>query len=379
MKSELSLYLHFPFCKQKCFYCNFNSYSGLEPLIPLYIGALMREMEECLPQRRRISSVYFGGGTPSYIPAKLLQKLMLYIKAAFLITGKTEITVEANPGSVKIEDLILLREAGFNRISIGLQAVQNRLLKTIGRMHTWDGFLGSYDLAREAGFTNVGVDLIFGLPGQTIDYWRESLEKVTALRPEHISAYGLQLEEGTPLAEMVAAGSINLPTEDESVEMMRLAMSFLPEQGYEHYEIANYARHGYQSIHNLGYWGGRDYLGFGAGATSTVYEERRTNEKDPRRYIEMMQAGEPPTAVSEMLDKRTRLVEEIMLGLRLRKGINLAYLAAKYGTETVAKLDPEIGRLYGEGMLAGAPGQLVLAERAIPVSNQVIGRLMATV
>ena len=231
MEKQLSIYLHFPFCKRKCYYCDFNSASGQEGLIPDYIEALILEMQSYLPQRRHLSSIYFGGGTPSYLPVEELIKVMNYIKAHFLISTQTEITLELNPGTIGVEDLILLKEAGFNRLSIGLQAAQDRLLESIGRIHTWNEFNDVFELAREIGFTNLGVDLIFGLPDQSLADWEETLQKVVALNPEHISAYGLQLESGTKLAELVSDGILKLPTEDEVVAMMRLSDELFAESG----------------------------------------------------------------------------------------------------------------------------------------------------
>ena len=377
MEQQLSIYLHFPFCKRKCYYCDFNSASGQEGLIRDYVEALITEMQSYLPQRRHLSSVYYGGGTPSYLPVEELVKVMNYIKAHFLISTQTEITLELNPGTVGVEDLILLKEAGFNRLSIGLQAAQDRLLESIGRIHTWSEFNDVFELAREIGFTNLGVDLIFGLPDQSLADWEETLRKVVALNPEHISAYGLQLESGTKLAELVSDGILKLPTEDEVVAMMRLAMSYLPSQGYEQYEISNYARSGFSSVHNLGYWCGRDYLGFGSGAHSTIYGERRANLKDAQEYISLLKGNNSVVATRENIGPDIAVVENIMLGLRLRSGINLEKLKTKYGIDLLTLAADEVHRFEADGLLRVRDGQMILTDDGILLSNRVIGDLIA--
>ena len=377
MEKQLSIYLHFPFCKRKCYYCDFNSASGQEGLIPDYVEALISEMQSYLPQRRHLSSVYFGGGTPSYLPVEELVKVMNYIKAHFLISTQTEITLELNPGTIGVEDLIFLKEAGFNRLSIGLQAAQDRLLESIGRIHTWSEFNDVFELAREIGFTNLGVDLIFGLPDQSLADWEETLRKVVALNPEHISAYGLQLESGTKLAELVSDGILKLPTEDEVVAMMRLAMSYLPSQGYEQYEISNYARSGFSSVHNLGYWCGRDYLGFGSGAHSTIYGERRANLKDAQEYISLLKGNNSVVATRENIGPDIAVVENVMLGLRLRSGINLEKLKTKYGVDLLTLAADEVRRFEADGLLRVRDGRMILTDDGILLSNRVIGDLIA--
>ena len=377
MEKQLSIYLHFPFCKRKCYYCDFNSASGQEGLVPDYVEALISEMQSYLPQRRHLSSIYFGGGTPSYLPVEELVKVMNYIKAHFLISTQTEITLELNPGTIGVEDLIFLKEAGFNRLSIGLQAAQDRLLESIGRIHTWSEFNEVFELSREIGFTNLGVDLIFGLPDQSLADWEETLRKVVALNPEHISAYGLQLESGTKLAELVSDGILKLPTEDEVVAMMRLAMGYLPSQGYEQYEISNYARSGFSSVHNLGYWCGRDYLGFGSGAYSTIYGERRANLKDAQEYISLLKDNNSVVATRENIGPDIAVVENVMLGLRLRSGINSEKLKTKYGVDLLTLAADEIHRFEADGLLRVRDGRMILTDDGILLSNRVIGDLIA--
>lgn len=380
MEKELSLYLHFPFCKQKCKYCDFHSVAGCEDLIPAYIEAVKTELGQYLPQSRHLSSVYCGGGTPSLVPVELMVDLLQFIKSRFLISPKTEITMEVNPGTLEVDSLARLYQAGVNRLSIGLQATQDHLLEAAGRIHSWQEFIDVFHLARETGFTNIGVDLIFGLPGQTPDEWMDTLRKVVYdIHPEHISAYGLQLEKGTELERLVTTGQVSLPHEDEVVGMMHAAMEFLPSRGYEHYEVSNFARSGFRSIHNMGYWTERDYLGFGTGAHSKIYHERRWNIKDIRRYIQLLQAGETVVEKREAISGEIALTEALMLGLRLRSGISLKKFKARYGLDLLAKAGDEIDRLQKQNLVTINEGRLALTDSAIPISNYVIGNILTAV
>lgn len=293
-----------------------------------------------------------------------------------MITPTTEITVEVNPGTIGSEELVLLKKVGFNRLSIGLQAVQDRLLENIGRIHSGKDFLMVYHSARKSGFTNIGVDLIFGLPGQTLSDWRETLDQVIGLHPEHISTYGLQLENETPLAQMVKTGTLQLPTEDETALMMRTAMDILPENGYEHYEISNYAKLGFRSVHNLSYWSGQDYLGFGAGAYSTNYGERWCNEKNPSRYIECLQNHQPLRIDREVIDRRLAVFEALMLGLRMRSGVNLQQFSNQFGINILEKAGTELETLIHQNLLVIREGYLTLSDQAVFISNYVISRLL---
>jgi oxygen-independent coproporphyrinogen-3 oxidase len=373
-----ALYLHFPFCKQKCYYCDFNSYAGLDSLAPEYIKALWREIERYLPQTAPLTSVYFGGGTPSCLPTELLSATLAFLKEHFEVTPQTEITIEINPGTADGEKLLELQSAGFNRLSIGLQAAQDKLLETIGRIHNWNDFVTCYQQAREVGFTNIGVDLIFGLPRQTKKQWRETLRRVVGLNPEHLSAYGLQLEPGTILREMVEKQRLTLPEEDTVAAMLELTMEYLPAAGYEHYEISNYAKPGRRSAHNLGYWRGRDYLGFGAGAYSTVAGERWYNVKEPQVYIGRMQTGRAVVAERESLNRRTAAAEALMLGLRLREGINLPQYVEQHEIDLLKKSRGELVNLFAAKLIDRQGDYLFLTDKGLLLSNYVTVRLMGT-
>ncbi len=373
----MSLYLHFPFCKKKCAYCDFNSYSNLENLIVPYVKALKAEIGRYLPEPRLIRTVFFGGGTPSYLSVEILADILLFIKEYFRVSPDAEITLETNPGTIKGQDLVFLKSVGFNRLSIGLQTSQNHLLNNIGRIHSLADFLNIYESGRAAGFSNLGIDIIFGLPGQSLRDWSQTLEQVAVLKPEHISAYGLQLEAGTELAAAVERGVTQLPSEDEVVEMMRLAMSYLPEQGYRHYEISNYAKPGFESIHNLSYWRGNDYLGFGAGAYSTFNGERWFNIKEPWKYINAINAKTSVIAGREKLDSKTKAIEGLMLGLRLRTGLNLIEYENEYGINLIEATGPYLKSLLEQKMLVLKDPYLSLTDTGIMLSNSVISSLLA--
>lgn len=345
----------------------------------MYMDALTSEMKHFLPQQRLIKSVYFGGGTPSYFPTQRLIYLLQLIKEHFFTNAATEVTIEANPGTIDFEDLLLLYEAGFNRLSLGLQATQDGLLQGIGRIHSWQDFLTIYEQAREIGFANIGIDLICGLPGQSTTAWQETLQKVTALKPEHISAYALQLEPQTPLAKLVADGSLKLPVEEEVVIMMRMTMDYLRGNGYEHYEISNYARPGFRSIHNVGYWTGWNYLGFGAGASSMYHQDRWTNLNDPNEYIQALKAGASVVAARETIDHSTAITEAIMLGLRMREGINLLQFKESFHIDLPTQAASEIERLSIQGLLAIKDGKLALTDQGVLISNYVIASILAKI
>lgn len=348
-------------------------------MIAPYLKALKAEIKRYLPQPRLVSSIFFGGGTPSYLPPELLADLLLFIKENFCLSHNVEVTIEANPGTIKGSELPILKSAGFNRLSIGLQACQDHLLKGIGRIHSWDDFLNIFEAGRAAGITNIGTDLIFGLPEQSLQDWRETLERVVSLGPDHISAYGLQLEPGTRLALAVEQGLARLPSEDDSAEMMSIAMSFLPKQGYRHYEISNYARPGFHSIHNLGYWRGCDYLGFGAGAYSTVGNQRWCNLKEPEIYIDTINKQETVIGEDENLDFHTRAMEALMLGLRLRAGVNLEEYEAEYGTDLLKTAGSCLAELLDLKLINIEGKILSLTNNGVLLSNRVIGSLLAYV
>ena len=344
-------------------------------MIPAYLKALRMELAGYMPFAQPLGSLYFGGGTPSYLPTGLLAGLLSSI---LQVNGDAprEITLEANPGTLTQTSLSGLREAGFNRLSLGLQATQDELLATIGRIHTWRDFCISYELARQAGFDNIGVDLIFGLPGQTAEAWRDTLKMLVELAPEHISTYALQVEPGTPLETMVGSGRLRLPEEEATVAMFQTVMTYLPEHGYNHYEISNYARPGFESLHNLHYWLSGDYLGCGAGACSTFHGKRWTNIREPGRYIQSIEQGISTRIEEEKMTKSIVVAERVMLRLRLSRGLDLVEFRNDFGMDLVACAGNELELLMREGLLSICDNCLRLTAAGILVSNEVIARLL---
>lgn len=345
--------------------------------MPAYVKALESEVQFYLPQPSKIiKSIYFGGGTPSYFPVESLTRILKFVTTHFLVPKKAEITIEINPGTIDVEGLIHLHDAGFNRLSIGLQAIQNDLLKKIGRIHSAQEFFDIFELARETGFRNIGVDLIFGLPGQTLRQWQDTLQTVIELNPEHISAYSLQLEPGTLLHQQVTRKEMHLPSEETVADMMEFTMTHLLDSGYEQYEISNFAKPGFRSVHNLGYWMGHDYLGFGAGASSTRLGQRWVNVKDPQIYIDKLLNGKSVVAERENIDKQTAAVEAIMLGLRLHSGINLKNMREKYGIDLLSNLGHNLAKLSEAKLIEIDNEYFRLTNKGILTSNLVIANVI---
>lgn len=373
---ELAIYVHFPFCQKRCAYCDFPSSTGKEQLIPAYLESVTMEFtaQKALWEEAVFPTVFFGGGTPSLLPPEDLISFLQTIQATGRLAKGAEVTVEANPGTVDRAKLARLRVAGFNRLSLGVQCQDERLLKIIGRIHDRSQAEKAVADARAAGFDNVNLDLIFGLPGQTEQAWAETLKWAMGLSPTHLSCYGLQLEAGTPLAAAVAAGRLQLPGEDETAAMMEAAMTLLPTCGYEQYEISNYAKPGYDCQHNQIYWARGNYLGLGAGAYSNQDLLRWGNPEDLEEYIGQMMADGRPGRELEQLSKGQAVLETIMLGLRMRRGVDTADFAARWGA-----LEDWVGEaardLLAEGWLETAGAYLRLTAKAVPVSNAVIGKL----
>lgn len=375
-EQELELYVHIPFCVRKCGYCDFLSGTAEESTREAYLLALAREIrragqdaEEC-----RAVSVFFGGGTPTVLTGGQLSRLLSEIKKSFRLAGDCEITLEANPGTLDPEKLRLCREAGFNRISIGCQSADNRELRRLGRIHTWEEFLEGFRQAREAGFSNINVDLMSGIPGQTLVSWETSLRKTAELGPEHISAYSLILEEGTPFYKN--REKLDLPDEDTERRMYERTGEILEEYGCRQYEISNYAREGYRCRHNLGYWTGREYLGLGLGASSLWRDTRFRNTDSMEEYLK--DSGNLPKIrrEEEKLSASDRQSEYMILGLRLTEGISLAGFRETFGTD-VRKVWPGVLEKYeGYGLLEEAAGRLKFTGEGISLSNVVLAEFL---
>ncbi len=323
MAKRLGIYIHIPFCASKCSYCDFYSLAGCDHLMPDYQNALLDHLDEAAPSIKNyeVDSIYFGGGTPSFYGADRLIEILNALKLNGNVRLDSEITVECNPDSISLNALKLLRQEGVNRISLGVQASDNNLLKLIGRRHNFLQVKHAVQDARDAGFENVSLDLIYGLPSQTKNDWAETLARIIELHPEHISCYGLKLEEGTPMYEKYRNSPI-LPDDDDQADMYFYAADMLERYGYKQYEISNFAAKGFESKHNLKYWNLDDYMGFGPGAHSCVGNLRYSFVKDLRQYISGVARGVSIIDEYQQIDSLERAVEYLMLGMRTSNGIS---------------------------------------------------------
>ena len=384
-QKELELYIHIPFCARKCSYCDFLSAPATEQTKEAYMAALFAEIGgRAKDYRDRIvTSVFIGGGTPSLLSGEQIGQLMDHIREQFLLAEDAEITMEVNPGTATAQKLRDFYAAGINRLSIGMQSAQAGELKLLGRIHNFEGFCQVYREAVEAGFTNINVDVMSGLPGQTLASYRDTLEKVLHLEPmpQHISAYSLIVEEGTPFAAMAERGELPLPDEDTERAMYEETIEVLAKYGFHRYEISNYARDGYECRHNVGYWIRRDYLGFGIGAASLVDNVRFQNEKSLGAYLaHPLDCREEEQA----LTVQDRMEETMFLGLRLIRGVSCETFAKQYGRTVEEVYGEVIARNVADGLLTvkteEADGKeerfLTLTKRGLDLSNYVMAQFL---
>lgn len=369
--SELSLYIHVPFCARKCAYCDFNAYSGLGALADDFVRALLQEIETTEERGRAVSTVFFGGGTPTYLSAEQLGAILEALRRSFCLSEEAEITTEANPATVDAAKFAALRQAGFNRLSIGVQAFDDRLLARVDREHSAEEAAEAVAAARRAGFDNLSLDLMFGLPTQTRADWDASLERALALGPEHLSLYALTIEPGTRFERLHAGGKLPLPAEEDELWMYERAIERLAHAGFVHYEVSNFARPGYCSRHNLTYWHNGEYLGFGPGAVSYLRGRRWTKEKFPPRYVAKVQTGVDLSVESEELEAAGTLAETLMLGLRLRDGISLYTIDRRFGGGVEERFGPVFERLTAAGLLEREGDTLRLTHRGLLFANDV--------
>lgn len=371
----LGLYIHVPFCLAKCRYCDFISYPYAETAAANYFRALGKELElygSILSEpEKMLDSVFIGGGTPTSTPAIMLQELLAKVKEQFQLLPGCEITVEANPGTVDRHYLEHLRESGVNRLSLGVQSFQDSLLALLGRIHTAAAVVEAVRAARAAGFTNLNVDLIFGIPGQSTEDWLASLKQAIDLEPAHVAAYGLQLEPGTPLAQAVSGGELAPCPEDQELYMYQTAIDYLTGQGYEHYEISNFARPGKESSHNLKYWLNQPYLGVGPAAYSYLHGERYANVPDIGAYAASLSRGKLPIKDRETTTSRQEMAETMFMGLRLLKGVDLETFYRRFGRRAEDIYRGEIASLQKAGLVEIVAGCLRLTAKGLPLGNEV--------
>ncbi|HVZ79308.1 MAG TPA: radical SAM family heme chaperone HemW [bacterium] len=365
----MNAYLHIPFCTSICNYCDFTSFAGMEGRLGPYVDALAKEIENS-DLKGPLATVYFGGGTPSLLPPARLEWVLKALRDKAGFAPDAEISMEANPETVDGDRLKGYRDLGVNRLSFGAQAAQKELLRKMGRGHEWDRVEKAFGQARSAGFGNINLDLMFGLSGQTLEMFQNSIEKTLALGPDHLSLYALQVEPGTPLAQAVAEG-LPLPSEDLVADEYALAQKFLAEKGYEQYEVSNFAKPGFHCRHNLNIWQGEDYWGFGLSAVGTVGPLRHGHGEDLEGYIGRVGRGEPVLEVEE-LSPKTRAWERIMLGLRTRSGVPKGPLTQYLGAQAGSRLRP----LLGAGLLVEEGERVRVAPQGYFVLNGILEKLV---
>ena len=370
---KISLYIHVPFCKAKCYYCDFNSFAGMSGRIAPYFKALLGEIE-LYGERLKgygIKTIFIGGGTPSFVDAEYISAVAESCRKHFNLLEDAEITIEANPGTLSFEKLAAYRSMGINRLSMGLQACQDDILKSIGRIHKYQEFVENFQQARRAGFSNINVDLIFGLPNQTLEDWKETLEKVAGLEPEHISCYSLSIEEDTVFGDRLKAGELK-PADDElDRSMYHMAKDMLTSYGYGHYEISNFAKAGFECLHNLTYWKAEEYAGLGAGAHSYLDSVRFNNVYSVENYIDCITRGTLPVEDEHPLDAEEKMSEFMMLGFRLIGGISLTEFMQRFGSDVYALFGNKIKMLENKGLIEVIGDCIKLTDSGLDLANQV--------
>ena len=374
-KEELSLYIHIPFCVRKCGYCDFLSAPADEKARDRYVQALLMEIERYRGTEtadRKIKTLYIGGGTPSTLSVKQLECIMQKIKCTFNFHGDMETSMEMNPGTASKEKCRALYQMGINRLSIGLQSTNDMELKTLGRIHSYEDFLNTYTWCREAGFQNINVDLMAALPYQTVESYTTGLRKIIRLAPEHISAYSLILEEGTPFYQKYNSGCYPLPDEEQERLMYRETEQILAQAGYERYEISNYAKKGLECRHNKGYWQRTDYLGLGLGASSLVDHVRFSNTDNMEEYLRNSAFPEKIRCDRETLTEADEMAEFMFLGLRMTEGVSVREFEEYFGKNMESIYGKVLKKHFALGMLKKKNDRIFLTRRGIHVSNGVM-------
>ena len=366
---ELGIYIHIPFCVRKCFYCDFVSYAKKESVQKKYIEALQKEILNWKKSNKdvKIKTIYIGGGTPYCKDSKFITEILNLIN----IKNAEEITIEVNPGTVNKKKLYDYKNAGINRLSIGLQSTNNELLKKIGRIHNYEQFLETYKMAREVGFNNINVDLMIGLPGQTMDDLKTSLEDIINLNPEHISVYSLILEDETPLKKMIENNILKLPEEDLERQMYWYTKDFLKINGYNHYEISNFAKQGFYSKHNLDCWEQKEYIGFGISAHSYIDRKRFGNISNLDNYIKNCIEGgfDKNRIIEEEQDKKDEMKEYMILGLRKINGISIQKFENKFNENPIVLFKKELNKLFNEGLIIIDGDIIRLSNKGLDFAN----------
>ena len=365
----LELYVHIPFCVRKCQYCDFLSGPSDEETKDRYIEALLKEIRAAEhTENFEIVSVFIGGGTPSALKAEAIASIMRTLQEQFFFCEDAEVTIEANPGTVDLEKLTIYRNVGINRLSLGLQSTDAEELKLLGRIHSYEEFLKSYEWAREAGFSNINIDLMFAIPGQTGEAWRQHLYQVAELNPEHISAYSLIIEEGTPFAEQ----NLDLPDEDTEYQMYEDTAEILERYGYRQYEISNYAKQGYMCRHNAGYWQRREYLGFGLGASSLYGGMRFSNTHQMQEYLKESRNPDQIRKDVTVLSRNEQIEEFMFLGLRMTEGISEKEFEENFDVRLMDVYGDILQKYEETGFMEHIETKWRLTRKGIHVSNHIL-------
>ncbi|MGI6539014.1 MAG: radical SAM family heme chaperone HemW [Caldicoprobacterales bacterium] len=370
---KIGLYLHFPFCVQKCRYCDFSSWTGKENLMNAYLSALAKELEtyQNSKEKAEVSSIFMGGGTPTLFDGEALAKVLDISIKCFNVETDAEISIECNPGTADIEKLRKLYDSGFNRLSIGLQAWQDHLLDFLGRIHRSGQFEDTVNWAKKSGFLNISADVIYGIPGQTLDDWMETLEAAVSYDIKHLSAYSLKVEEGTVFYQWKKQGRFKEMDDDLERQMYHEGIKFLESRGFLQYEISNFAQPGYESRHNLNYWMNGQYIGCGSGAHSYYNNFRRANIASIEEYIKRIENRESVTAYQEAIDRETEIFETLMLGLRLKAGISKKAFADRFGFVLEERYSMEIERLRKQGLLAEDKDSIYPTAKGFDFQNKI--------
>lgn len=380
MKKKLELYIHIPFCVKKCEYCDFLSGPASAAERSRYVESLVQEIYDAgneYTKEYEVSTIFIGGGTPSILEEEQIKTIGEAIKNSFTILEDAEVTMEINPGTVNFSKLRSIKEAGINRLSIGLQSTDDIELKMLGRIHTFQIFLETYKMAREVGFSNINIDLISAIPGQTLESWKKTLHTVASLNPEHISAYSLIIEEGTTFYEKYTEDGkkkqkdvVDLPDEETERQIYQITEMILQQFGYHRYEISNYAKNGFECRHNLGYWERKDYLGIGLGAASLIGNQRFSNTRNYQRYMERESVSE----IQEHMEKLTlgdEMEEFIFLGLRKIKGISLSLFEKNFKRSIWEIYGEQLRKFQAEKLLVIDQDRMYLTQKGLDVCNAV--------
>ena len=371
-QKELGIYIHIPFCKKKCYYCDFISFENKCDEIPQYIESLKEEIRNFDFSNYHITSIYIGGGTPSYIDSKYIKYILDELKTRVKFDD-IEITIEVNPGTVTEEKLQEYKEAGINRISIGLQSANNNLLRKIGRIHTYEEFLQAYQLVNKTGFDNINVDLMLALPGQTIQDLKESLDKIINLNPNHISIYSLIVEEGTKISKLLEEGKISLPEEEQERRMYWYVKDILELKGYNHYEVSNFSKKGKESRHNMNCWNQEEYIGFGVAAHSYINNVRFSNTDNIQEYIKNIKENntENNITIEEEQTLEDKKKEFMMLGFRKIEGVDISRFKEKFVDNPLFLYREKLNKLAEEGLIEVDLNNIRLTNKGLDLANLV--------